>query len=92
MDEHPGIVFRSGLAGRRPGLIGGPDVWEVVAVQRSFDDIERTADWLEQPPSAIETALGYYRDHREEIDGWISRNEKAAEAAERVALARRAAS
>jgi hypothetical protein len=92
MDEHPGIVFRSGPAGRRPGLIGGPDVWEVVAVQRSFDDIERTADWLEQPPSAIETALGYYRDHRDEIDGWISRNEEAAEAAERVALARRAAS
>jgi hypothetical protein len=92
MDEHPGIVFRSGPAGRRPGLIGGPDVWEVVAVHRSFDDVERTADWLEQTPSAIETALGYYRDHRDEIDGWISRNEEAAEAAERVALARRAAS
>jgi hypothetical protein len=92
MDEHPGIVFRSGPAGRRPGLIGGPDVWEVVAVHQSFDDIERTAGWLDQPPSAIETALGYYRSHRSEIDEWISRNEEAAEAAERVALARRAAS
>ena len=28
MDEHPGIVFRSGPAGRRPGLVSGADVWE----------------------------------------------------------------
>jgi hypothetical protein len=92
MDDHAGIVFRTGPAGRRPGLIGGPDVWEVVAVHRSVDNIQRSADWLEQTPGAIETALGYYSRHRQEIDGWISRNEEAAEAAERVALARRAAS
>jgi hypothetical protein len=92
MDEHPGIVFRSGLAGRRPGLVSGPDVWEVVAVHRSFDDIQRTADWLGQPASAIEVALRYYAPHESEIDEWIQRNEEAAEAAERVARARQAAS
>lgn len=92
MDEHPGIVFRSGPAGRRPGLLGGPDVWEVVAVHLSFDDSERTADWLDQPPTAIETALSYYGAHRAAIDEWIQRNEEAAEAAERVARARQAAS
>ena len=92
MDEHPGIVFRSGPAGRRPGLLGGPDVWEVVAVYRSFDDAQRTADWLDQQPSAIETALSYYAAHRAEIDEWIQRNEEAADAAERVARARQAAS
>ena len=92
MDEHPGIVFRSGPAGRRPGLLGGPDVWEVIAVHRSFDDVERTADWLDQPASAVEVALGYYEAHRAEIDEWIERNEEAAEAAERVARARQAAS
>jgi hypothetical protein len=91
MDEHPGIVFRSGPAGRRPGLIGGPDVWEIVAVHRSFDDVERTASWLDQPASAIESALRYYETHRLEIDEWIHRNEEAAEAAERVARARQAA-
>lgn len=92
MDEHPGIVFRSGPAGRRPGLNGGPDIWEVVAVHRSFDDTQRTADWLDQQTSAIETALHYYEVHRAEIDEWIQRNEEAAEAAERVARARQAAS
>src|SRR6266498_1642405 len=63
MDEHPGIVFRSGPAGRRPGLLGGPDVWEVVAVHRSFDDVQRTADWLDQQPTVIGTALSYYAAH-----------------------------
>jgi hypothetical protein len=29
-DEHPMITFRDGPTGRRAGLIGGPDVWEVV--------------------------------------------------------------
>lgn len=92
MDEHPGIVFRSGPAGRRPGLVSGADVWEVVAVHRSFDDVQRTADWLDQSVGAIEAALHYYETHRAEIDEWIQRNEEAAEAAERVARARQAAS
>ena len=92
MDENPGIVFRSGPAGRRPGLVNGPDVWEVIAVFRSFGDVQRTADWLDQSTGAIETALRYYETHRAEIDDWIRRNEEAAEAAERVARARQAAS
>ncbi|HEV2368818.1 MAG TPA: hypothetical protein VGR90_03020 [Acidimicrobiales bacterium] len=29
-DEHPLITFRDGPTGRRAGLIGGPDVWEVL--------------------------------------------------------------
>lgn len=28
-DEHPLITFREGPTGRRAGLLGGPDVWEV---------------------------------------------------------------
>lgn len=92
MDEHPGIVFRSGPAGRRPGLASGSDVWEVIAVHRSFDDPERTAGWLDLPTSAIATALRYYEAHRDEIDDWIRRNEEAAQAAERVWRARQATS
>lgn len=90
MDEYPGIVFRSGPAGRRPGLMAGPDLWEVVAVFRSFGDVKRTADWLDQSSGAVEIALRYYEEHRSEIDDWIRRNEEAAEAAERIARARHA--
>src|SRR5580693_4937473 len=33
--EHPGIVFRPGPTGRRAGLAGGPDVWEIVRAIKS---------------------------------------------------------
>jgi len=88
MDDYPGIVFRSGPAGRRPGLMAGPDIWEVIAVYRGFGDAERTADWLDQPLAAIETAVRYYEAHRSDIDDWIRRNDEAAEAAERISRAR----
>ncbi len=29
-EEHPLVAFRDGPTGRRAGLLGGPDVWEVV--------------------------------------------------------------
>jgi hypothetical protein len=34
-NEHPGVVFRPGPTGRRAGLVGGPDVWEVVRAVKS---------------------------------------------------------
>jgi hypothetical protein len=82
MEEQVRIVLRVGPAGVRPGIPGGPDVWEVVAVYRSFGGIERTARWLDQPASAIATALRYYERHREEIDDWIRGNELAGDAAQ----------
>src|ERR1700684_2853367 len=38
--EHPGISFRPGPTGRRAGLTGGPDVWEVVRAVRSARSAE----------------------------------------------------
>jgi hypothetical protein len=35
LEDHPGIVFRDGPAGRRAGLAAGPDVWEVIAATRA---------------------------------------------------------
>jgi hypothetical protein len=40
-DEHPMITFRDGPTGRRAGLIGGPDVWEIAMW---IDDLGSTAD------------------------------------------------
>jgi hypothetical protein len=40
-DEHPLITFRDGPTGRRAGLVGGPDVWEVTMW---FDDLAGEAD------------------------------------------------
>ena len=38
LDRHPGIIFRDGPAGRRAVVIGGPDVWEVIAAARSASE------------------------------------------------------
>lgn len=53
--EHPGIVFRPGPTGRRAGLAGGPDVWEVVRAVRSA----RTTE----PDLAEEDLLAFIADN-----------------------------
>jgi hypothetical protein len=84
----PLVVIRDGPAGGRPGLRGGPDIWEVVRVHRSFSDVEMTAAWLDQSVDAISAALRHYEAHQEEIDAWIVRNDDAADVAERAARPR----
>ena len=81
--EHPGIVFRDGPAGRRAGVIGGPDIWEVI---ETFHDAgihaAAAARYLELPVGLVQAAIGYYADNRAETDGWIARNAAVAEQAE----------
>jgi hypothetical protein len=76
MAEHPGIVFRSGPAGRRPALVSGPDVWEVARVLRDIDEsgeqaIARTAEISGLTPHDVRTVVRYYAAYRSEIDEWI---------------------
>lgn len=93
MDDHPGIVYREGPGGRRPGLAGGPDVSQVVAVLRGSPAkgeaaVRHAADWLNLGQGQVRTAIGYYAEHQHEIDEWIARNEEAAEAEEAAWLRR----
>jgi hypothetical protein len=87
MEAHPGIVFRSGPAGRRPGLAGGPDVWEVARVFQgesgpAEEAIERASHLTGLTPEQVRIALRYYANYREEIDDWIRRVDDEAERAE----------
>jgi len=87
IDDHPGIVFRDGPAGRRPGLAAGPDVWEVIGVlkgapERGEAAILYTADYLNLPPTGVRSAVSYYAAYTGEIDEWVARNDAEAEAAE----------
>jgi len=84
MSQHPGIDFRDGPAGRRPGLTGHYlDVWEVgETVQHAGGDPAAAADYLEIDPSWITAALDYYGDYPEEIDEWIECNAAMADEAE----------
>lgn len=89
MDRHPGIVFRPGPAGRRPGLAGGPDVWEVVRVVRSVETrgdraIAEAAKWLGLSASQARIAVEYYTDYPAEIDAWLARIDAQAVEAEEL--------
>jgi hypothetical protein len=94
MEEHPGVFFRSGPAGRRAVLVGGPDVWEVI---RAVKDVRRAdpslpADGVIAAVSEssgvssarISIAIGYWSAYPDEIDEWI----EAAESEEAAAEAR----
>lgn len=87
MEQHPGVVFRTGPTGRRPGLAGGPDVWEVVRVLLGVTAegdaaINQAAERTGLPQEQVRAALRYYADYRDEIHEWIRRVDQEAEAAE----------
>jgi hypothetical protein len=82
--RHPMIVFRDGASGRRAGLVGGPDVWEVVAGLVGGDGlpeerISRSAENLGLSRQQIDAVLDYYADFTAEIDGEIAENVDAAD-------------
>lgn len=88
MHEHPGVFFRSGPAGRRAVLVGGPDVWEVV---RAVRDARRGEPELDQegllglvadnngvPRMMLNTALAYRAAFPDEIDGAVAEGDRVA--------------
>jgi hypothetical protein len=89
LDRHPGIVFRDGPAGRRAVVVGGPDVWEVIAAARSAPEHgEELMDALAERTGAtsekIRIAVRYYAEYPEEVDRFIAMNEREARELERM--------
>ncbi len=85
-DEHPLITFRDGPTGRRAGLIGGPDVWEVAMW---LDDLASERD----PVAAlvedgvvtrvqVDAVVGYRAAYPEEIAARIELHRRETAAAE----------
>jgi len=81
VQEHPGIRFVDGPAGRRAALVGGPDVWEVVVIDRDFGGVSETIQeaypWLVR--ERLEAALSYAEAYPDEIERLIEENRRAAE-------------
>ena len=92
MNEHPGIVFRPGPTGRRPGLVGGPDVWEIVRAVKSAraaepslaedELLELVAENTGILVRLIRAAVRYWASYADGIDAEIAAAEAAEEAAE----------
>ena len=74
-DEHPMITFRDGPTGRRAGLVGGPDVWEVAMwVEDLAGETDPLAVLTEESAVTrpqIEAALRYRAAYPDEIDARI---------------------
>jgi len=85
-DEHPMITFRDGPTGRRAGLIGGPDVWEVAMW---IDDLgpvkdpaaELAADGI-LTRAQIDAAVAYRAAYPDEIQVRIDLHRSETTAAE----------
>ncbi|MDQ3886155.1 MAG: hypothetical protein M3308_03865 [Actinomycetota bacterium] len=81
-EEHPGIVFRPGPTGRRAGLVGGPDVWEVIDTLHTVratepelaDDAlaQATAEAMGLSVRKVRVAVRYYAAYRTEVDERIA--------------------
>lgn len=87
MRRHPLVTFRPGPAGRRPGLVDGPDIWEVIGGLVGGDvpteqRIDRAVAEFGLRREQVEAALAYYAEFTEEIDSWIRANDEYAERAE----------
>jgi len=81
MDDHPGIGFADGPAGRRAVLLGtGLDVWEVVdTVRQNAGSVDAAARYLELAAAPLRAAVRYYAAFTDEIDELLARREAIAE-------------
>lgn len=92
MDEHPGVGFANGPAGRRAVVLGtGLDVWEVVAtIRQPGGSVNVAAGYLELPISAVRAAVRYYAAFPQEIDELLDRQTNIAEREQAAAARERA--
>ena len=94
MTEHPGIIFRDGPTGRRAGLVGGADVWEVVRAVRSARGAEPglaeeallalVATNSGLASRLIRVAVRYWAAYPDDVDAEIAAAAAAEDAAEQA--------
>jgi hypothetical protein len=87
MEAHPMVVFRDGPSGRRPVLVGGPEVADVVGAIVGGDvpaaeRRSRAAVLLGMPEPLVDAALAYYADYTDEIDVLVAERTRLADEAE----------
>src|SRR5262249_30527536 len=93
MTEHPGVVFQDGPTGRRAGLVGGPDVWEVIRALKSARAAEPELSeedilGLVEVNSGVSlrllrTAVRYWTSYPDEIDAANAAEDAAEQAWQR---------
>jgi hypothetical protein len=79
----PGVTFRDGPAGRRAGLVGGPDIWEVVrdvrgAAGRGEAKLRRVAADAGLSEPQVRLAVDYYAAFPDGVDARLAVEDRAA--------------
>ncbi|MDK1010681.1 MAG: CopG family transcriptional regulator [Actinomycetota bacterium] len=87
MEAHPMVLFRDGPAGRRPMLVGGPEVADVIGTIVGGDvpvpqRRSRAAELLGVADVLVDAAMAYYADYTDEIDADLQRRRELADEAE----------
>ncbi|HEY7069700.1 MAG TPA: hypothetical protein VH479_06295 [Acidimicrobiales bacterium] len=90
MARFPGIVFRDGPTGRRPGLSAGPDIVEVMsgvryAVGRGEAKIRDAAEQMGLPERLIRLAVDYASAYPDEVEEALARYDAALDEAKAMA-------
>ena len=90
MEQFPGIMFRTGPTGRRAGVVGGPDVWEIMrdvkgaSAEGADDPISAVSTVTGLDRSKVELAVRYYGAYPDEVNERIRMNAQAAELLQRA--------
>lgn len=87
--QFPGIVYRNGPTGRRAGLVGGPDVWEIVrdlrhAAGRGMARIAHLVEETGLSTARVTLAADFYATFPDEINAQLEADEQAAERVRRL--------
>lgn len=85
-DEHPLITFRDGPTGRRAGVVGGPDVWQIAMW---LDDLGPIDDPVTElvgdgivTRAQVDAAVAYRAAYPEEVQAHIDLHHSETAAAE----------
>ncbi len=74
-DEHPMVTFRDGATGRRAGVVGGPDVWEIAMwiddLSGEPDAVAALVEDMNLTRPQVDAALRYRAAYPDEIDARI---------------------
>ncbi|HEV3095148.1 MAG TPA: hypothetical protein VGY30_11625 [Solirubrobacteraceae bacterium] len=91
-EEFPGIVFRLGPTGRRAGVAGGPDVWEIARDLKAAseagagDPIKAVASASALDTRTVALAASYYAAYPDDVDERIRLHEQAVERLQRALM------
>ena len=91
MNRYPKLEFRDGTFERRAALRDGPEVWEIVFVQRDYreDLVGLYEHFGPVDREAIDQALAYYQESPQRIDRRIEENDRIGQRLETEWLASR---